>query len=395
MHISSAPFCELTAGELFVKFEPLVPLSCRLWYDETGFHIAYCYDDGDFEEVRDIGIDIFRPAINCRVDHPADKFQYTFDEEYVNFVSVFKKYQSSLLVLTFGRPAVYSFTMQNPVLFWLCCHKFVVGAISKDEVAHLATMKRREVLSLVAGKSEARYLKLLAKLKLKNWDGAEFRLLVRMLQTPLFVEAFQHWRAVSIEAVKVLDRYPFLANSKILQRYSDSSAEVVISDIPVNFKDVYFDTVELGKHIGLKHSQSIVDACECVEAVRSLHDSWSAVLNRKVEYLSHDEILPEPPLSGNQWIIPLHSVNEILREASEMKHCLASYIDKLRVGKSFIYRVIRPQRATCEIVLRSGLYEISQISLYKNNPANEQTWESVASWLAGENKLHNPKPSDG
>lgn len=386
MHISSAPSCVFDSASLRVSLAPLVPVEYKLWYDQVGFHIARWLDDGTLDELWDLGVTVFRNRISETGKHPADQFQALFDEEYVRFVSSFKKYQSTVLILTFGRPAVYEFARDNRVLFWLCCHQFAVGAINKEQSAYLITMRKRDILHALYGKFEKRYAKAISKLTLKTWNSIELGSVVKLLQNSVFVDAFRHWKRIPVRAVQILERYPFLRNSRILHRFSCHADTLDSEEFPSDLKIVYFDTVELGKRLGLKHGQSIVDACETVPALRLLHDSWSITLNKRLEPLEIDELLPKSPISGRRWVSHLRSVNAVLREASEMQHCLATYVEKLKAGQSFVYKVTEPERATCELVRRKDLLEVQQIALFRNGVVSEETQRRVAEWLATENK---------
>lgn len=64
-----------------------------------------------------------------------------------------------------------------------------------------------------------------------------------------------------------------------------------------------------------------------------------------------------------------------------MSHCVASYTEKVLSGRSYIYRILKPERATLELKITDGHLEIGQISLHNNKAPSEETQIIVGRWL--------------
>lgn len=95
-----------------------------------------------------------------------------------------------------------------------------------------------------------------------------------------------------------------------------------------------------------------------------------------------EEVFNPAPVPGNKAIIPLATGREILDEAAAMWHCVASYIPRILEGKSYIYRVLEPERATLEIILCSdNSWEINQISGVSNRAVGPVTRKLIEVWL--------------
>ena len=62
-----------------------------------------------------------------------------------------------------------------------------------------------------------------------------------------------------------------------------------------------------------------------------------------------------------------------------MRHCCASYADKIRDGESYLYRVLAPERATLEIRRRRPV--ILELRLAKNQSPAPRTRAAVDRWL--------------
>ena len=92
--------------------------------------------------------------------------------------------------------------------------------------------------------------------------------------------------------------------------------------------------------------------------------------------------LPTPPFAGTLEIIPLRTPQEVHQEGVQQLSCVVSYLDKVRRGHTFIYRVLAPQRATAEIAEQQpGLWHLVQLAGFKNRPVSKATWQAVENWL--------------
>ena len=62
---------------------------------------------------------------------------------------------------------------------------------------------------------------------------------------------------------------------------------------------------------------------------------------------------------------------------------MASYLDKVRRGHTFIYRVLAPQRATAEIAEQQpGRWHLVQLAGFKNRSVSKATSQALDEWLA-------------
>ena len=123
-------------------------------------------------------------------------------------------------------------------------------------------------------------------------------------------------------------------------------------------------------------------------AYRRYHDALACQYNERVADETQDSVddgspLPPPPFPGTSEIIPLSTPQEVRQEGVEQKSCVASYMDKVRRGHTFIYRVLAPQRATAEIAEQQpGRWRLVHLAGFKNRPVSMATREAVESWLA-------------
>ena len=91
---------------------------------------------------------------------------------------------------------------------------------------------------------------------------------------------------------------------------------------------------------------------------------------------------PPPPIPGTEHIIPLTSREELKQEGRQQSNCVGSYSSRVLSGDTYIYRVLKPERATLSIVYRAdGCWRRSQLKTKGNRAVRPETIRLVDSWL--------------
>lgn len=93
----------------------------------------------------------------------------------------------------------------------------------------------------------------------------------------------------------------------------------------------------------------------------------------------------EPPVPGTVDIVPLTDAGQLLEEGRAQRNCVGGYAPQVAGGKVFIYRVLKPERATLSLRLGAdGGWEIEQLLRACNQPVSPATALAVQRWLARE-----------
>ena len=93
----------------------------------------------------------------------------------------------------------------------------------------------------------------------------------------------------------------------------------------------------------------------------------------------------EPPVPGTVDIVPLTDAGQLLEEAREQRNCVGGYASRVAGGKVFIYRVLRPERATLSLHLGTdGEWELGQLLRACNQKVAPATAIADQRWLANE-----------
>jgi hypothetical protein len=168
----------------------------------------------------------------------------------------------------------------------------------------------------------------------------------------------------------------------LIESAMDSRAIAIKCDEMVT---VFYDTVNLGWQLGIADGADLVAACTDWRKLSGLHEEWTRRLNNEeLDTLvkKYGEKLPPPPLPGAEDIQPVDSVRELLLEGRLMRHCVGGYIDKVRSGKCYIYRITAPERATLEILRdEAGAWVQGQLKSYYNSSPSKDVFRLTREWL--------------
>ena len=92
---------------------------------------------------------------------------------------------------------------------------------------------------------------------------------------------------------------------------------------------------------------------------------------------------PPPPIPGNEYIQPITNEAMLLEEGQMMRHCVASYARSVRENKCYIYRILKPTRATMEMapIDICGGWGVTQMKGYRNAKVGVGVKTVVYEWL--------------
>jgi hypothetical protein len=113
------------------------------------------------------------------------------------------------------------------------------------------------------------------------------------------------------------------------------------------------------------------------------HHDYLAIEQRKIQEVNIR--FPEPPVPGNENIIPITESHKLFEEGTHMHHCVNSYANQVLSGESYIYHVETPkEKATIEVKVQPSK-ALAQVRGLCNNPVSEETMKVVTTWAAKHN----------
>jgi hypothetical protein len=139
------------------------------------------------------------------------------------------------------------------------------------------------------------------------------------------------------------------------------------------------DAIETARLAGLRSLPVIPNLAE----LGAWHDELTRAMNRLHLQEIRDLVLPFPPTAGTETIVPLTTAEDLIDEGRAMHHCVASYARDVALGRTYVYRVLAPERATVSIVPTPGGagWKIDQLKGVANAPVGHETRLAVTAWL--------------
>ncbi|HHE5698221.1 TPA: PcfJ domain-containing protein [Citrobacter amalonaticus] len=259
-------------------------------------------------------------------------------------------------------------------------------------VEYLARMKRKKLISDLADTvAEEKIVNILKKTSMLHGRKDEFLWLSRCLRSDAIIEAYKHKGQISIQELYLAYSYPMFCGSQLLASLCENK-ENTLQDYKygmLSFEKIVRDCIRIGENIGLKSAKIIVMNCKSKDDVKVLHDKWSSKLRSSTTYLEEDVYFEEPSIQVIDGVEYINSINKLILEGNEMKHCLASYKDKVINGESYIYKVVTHwgERVTIELALSNGIYLLKQAKGVCNSTSSDLALNYIHTWLDRENKI--------
>ena len=138
---------------------------------------------------------------------------------------------------------------------------------------------------------------------------------------------------------------------------------------------------------GERHPDRPMPQVRDLSALCRLHDRLAGELTGE----RFGKLTFTPPLPGNETVVPITDLAMLIEEGRIQHNCAASYCEAVADGRSFLYRVLAPERCTLEIAPRKGKWEAVQLLAACNRPPKEETKKAVAKWLKEVQKNGVPK----
>ena len=137
------------------------------------------------------------------------------------------------------------------------------------------------------------------------------------------------------------------------------------------------DLLRMEKQLG----KTARERFQSIQQIQNSHDQWVEKINRNQTDRFHE--FPEPPIQGNEKIIPLHSTSCLIEEGRLQANCVRSYLGNVATGSIYFYKLLKPERATLSITRNTiGRWQLKEISGYDNTPVSKTTRQFALDWIS-------------
>ncbi len=279
----------------------------------------------------------------------------------------------------------------NPKLFWLTFMTAQKNNWNERQFVKVCSLKQTEILKAINLPAKKSALKLLHKIEAQRYAKREYQLIIKLFS--LDFECLNHRATLSMALIQFIIQYPDLIHSKLINQWEGNEIKTL--------KEYIQDIERIVRPMELDKNAIFLQLCHChnLKGVQRLHDKLLVQLNKQMVSFNkqrNEPIInfPAPPLTGNQYIIPIITQQQLQLEGQLQQHCVAGYDVEIVQGSYYIYQILAPERATLSLKIQNSLsgklrLRIDQLKGYRNKQVGKETREAVLHWF---NQATDQKP---
>lgn len=315
---------------------------------------------------------------------------------YAIALAPFKSHQWNPLVFLSMKRRFYDLLKSSPVLAYLLANdERVRMMVFRKELMldDLTGMKQAELLNLLSLPSTKAFAQIFRKITPASACPALTAMLRRCATDTDSMKQLGHLQKVNLGALTLLTKEESIRQQitpQLLEEVSQNRSEAHYAATANRIAESVRWHQEL-------HANRPFPVLRSREALNAYHEELSAAAQQyfqttaaaaraeKQESLRRtiDQPFGEPPIPGTDNIQPLKTPRELIAEGYAQHNCVGSYVDRVRAGTSYVYRIMEPERATLSIVKASGGdWMISELYTACNKPVKSETRQAVTEWLS-------------
>ena len=326
-----------------------------------------------------LGVVQVKSSISEQRRRAFDGFRFTMPKPVAAATEKFQSRQWGLLKLMQKSEAALELAGINPVLcFALANYRPFRGRSTTIEGAAIVCRRRqREIADWLGFPGTEAVAKIISKM---SPESASVELLVpmrRAIRDERILKIFSHLPNLNagVVALALGDGLLEATTPAFIAEVAESPAEKYRA-VAV---DMLVDTLVMLQAID---PQAGTPKIQSLARLRAMHSEVSTKFLSKRPPGSGEPRLPHPPLRGTKNIVPILTVEDLVQEGMEQDNCVATYLERVRKRTTFVYRVLRPERATLSIVRgNDGDWQISELESRSNRNVSPITRIEVESWV--------------
>jgi PcfJ-like protein len=310
-----------------------------------------------------------------------DQFRFSLPKPVAARAEKFQSRQWALLRLFHAREQTLELAALNPALcFALGNHpSFFDGKTPApaEDAAKVSERRQREIAGWLGFPATDGAVRILAKLAPESASVELLRPLRLALQNPEVAKALAHLPHLNAGVIAIAMDPLLLAAStpQLLTEITGSAPE----KYRASTAELLDDTLRMLRSV---HPNRGTPRLQSIARLREMHDEISVEYLRQKNPRLREFRLPRPPLRGTPDIVPICTVEDLIHEGTVQNNCVATYAERVQHRGIFIYRVLKPERATLSIVLTAdGDWQIGELKRRSNTAVSPVTRQVVESWL--------------
>lgn len=324
----------------------------------------------------------------------------------------FQSHQWNLIDLIRYKREALDLAISNPVLAFLFANNDELRKLTARSPAVQARWhihkRQREIAGWLGFPGAEATVKLLKKIVPESISPTDGRFLLQALTAdPAIARMVAHLKRINVGVLRLVSNWKLfqLVTIQLLEEVSGNDEEVyfprtadLLIDVRYMFEKLHPDDspkpFKTARRIQEMHAQLMTELQQKerheqeMRAQRIADRLRNERLERERRFLSAKRELAcrRPPIAGSANIVPLTTKDQLQAEGEAQHHCVGQYFELMKEGELFVYKVLKPERATLSLVRdRNGDWGIGQLRLSCNRTASAETVYAVHRWLtAGE-----------
>jgi hypothetical protein len=322
------------------------------------------------------------------------RFVQTIPEKIRYAVSGIRFLQYKMLRFAAEDSRAADLLLSSRTLLWLLLYEQRVNGFDEDWLDFLLNRKRHEILQSIFGWSTTSrsMARIINKIQLQEGAKKELEAIYHICAQPEKLMRLRHLNPIPVHLLQIWKEYPVVDHTQYwrhfqVEHYAGGYAAARIS--ANKYQQLLDEVREIAYFLGaVDDVRQRLSACATIGCIQRIHDQLTQQVNRErsehdlAAMRKHYRYFPPPPLTGNSSIEPITDIDTLIEEGRIMNHCVTTYAPRIVKGESYIYRVLKPQRATLELNgLDSSKPTIKQLKLKSNQEPSAETWEAVHVWI--------------
>lgn len=386
-------YCSITTdNELIIDYRPELAYCIKISPWSQGLQLKLLQGNDWADSYHEPNI----PLLTCATIEDPNPiiagFMRDMPSEVKTKLERYRYLQFSLLRLIASSQAAFEIFADNPNLLWLFAYYYRYENIFAEDVLLQLNLKRKDILGKIELPGSKSSFKLLAKIDILHGSLEELLYIIWTLRSHETLGRLAHFPRIPIGILKVIKIIPNIVDSSLFSQYTKTDSNK--NKLPMNENDAkqlgrtWDDIKRLSYALGYGDATPVLTKIQTIDEIWRLHDRWTERYNELQEQAFVEVQFSEPPIPGNNWIVPIINSKQLLLEGKLMSHCVGTYAEEVLAGHSYIYQVLKPERATLELGLDTDEIYIRQCKLYKNATPSQETILAIKSWITEFRHLH-------
>ena len=300
----------------------------------------------------------------------------------------FPNHQWAMLELAHACPAYLDLVESNPALAFAVANNQEFRTLTARSPATQAKWHihktQRDLLAWLGFPPTKAAVKLLRRIHASALTPWDLRLLRAALERKgPALKLLSHLPRINAGALRlcIVRAIEEALTPSLIEEVASSGEEDVYPYTADLLSEAAFHLADIERGARLPRQRSRREAQDYGRRIRERHD-FLRVNQKALE--KYGPWFPRPPVPGTRHIRPIQCRHELKREAAGQRNCVLSHEYSVVKAETYVYKVLKPERATLEIARRAdGAWAIKELKRKGNTKASPTTHYAVEQWLAG------------